>query len=172
MEGDSERCEVESCGFEWDTVDSAEVSRLILESSSAMADLISSAAGAALRPAPEVWSPVEYAGHVRDVLFNIRDRLVVAINEENPVCKGLFGAPRVELGLYQGDPPDVVARELVVAADLFARTWDRIPETFRDRTMVYAYPRLADRSLHWVAAQALHELEHHLEDVREGLAGS
>jgi hypothetical protein len=64
-----------------------------------------------------------------------------------------------------------VAEELRVAASLFARTWDRIPEIIRDRTMVYGWPRLADRSLHWVAAQALHEVEHHLSDIRAGLEG-
>jgi hypothetical protein len=167
-----ERCEIKSCGFEWDAVQSSEVGRRILESSRAIATLISTHTRSSVRPAPDVWSPVEYAGHVRDVLFNIRDRLVVAINEENPLCKGLFGTPRIELGLYKDDAPSVVAHELTVAADLFTRTWDRISMPLRDRTMIYGYPRLADRSLHWVAAQALHEVEHHLSDVRDGLVGS
>lgn len=166
----SESCEIAWCGFEWDTVKSSEIGQRVVDSSKTIADLIGSHASAALGPAPGVWSPVEYAGHVRDVLFNIRDRLIVAINEDNPLCKGLFGTSRIELGLYSGDTSDVVAQELVMAASLFARTWDRIPENLRDRTMVYGYPRLADRSLSWVAAQALHEVEHHREDVREGLA--
>ena len=93
------------------------------------------------------------------------------MNEDNPLCKGLFGTSRIELGLYKNDSPAVVAEELRVAASLFARTWDRIPEIIRDRTMVYGWPRLADRSLHWVAAQALHEVEHHLSDIRAGREG-
>ena len=167
-----EKCEKSSCGFEWNAVKSSDIAQRIITSSDAIADLITTQANTCTRKSPDVWSPIEYAGHVRDVLFNLRDRLVVAINEDNPLCKGLFGTPRIDLGLYSGDEPDVVAQELRVAASLFARTWDRIPEELRDRTMVYAYPRLTDRSLRWVAAQALHEVEHHLADVRDGLADS
>ncbi len=167
----SERCE-EGCGFEWNAVKSSDIAHRIITSADATADLIRMRENPCTRRSPDVWSPIEYAGHVRDVLFNLRDRLVVAINEDNPLCKGLFGTPRIDLGLYSGDEPDVVAEELRVAASLFARTWDRIPEELRDRTMVYGYPRLADRSLRWVAAQAVHEVEHHLADVRDGLADS
>lgn len=167
----NERCTEDFCGFEWDAVISSEVGQRIIKSAAEIANLISSNSVSNSRPTNEVWSPVEYAGHVRDVLFNIRDRLIVAINEDNPLCKGLFGTSRIELGLYKNDSPAVVAEELRVAASLFARTWDRIPETIRDRTMVYGWPRLADRRLHWVAAQALHEVEHHLYDIRAGLAG-
>ena len=104
-------------------------------------------------------------GHVRDVLLNLRDRLVVALNEDNPVCKGLYGTHRIDNGLYEGDTPEQVATEVLVAASLFGRTWERIPVDAHARTMVYGYPRLADRSLVWVAAQALHEVEHHRADI-------
>lgn len=172
MAVDTERCQIESCGFEWDAVNPPEIGQRILSASTAIAHRITDCIGSDVRKSPEVWSPVEYAGHVRDVLLNIRDRLVVALNEDNPLCKGLFGTPRIELGLYKDDSPGVVAQELMVAASLFVRTWERIPAGFRDRTMVYGYPRLADRSLCWVAAQALHEVEHHLADVEEGLSSS
>ena len=167
----SERCE-EGCDFEWSLVSSSDIAPRIIKSSAAIADLITAGANPHSRKSQNVWSPIEYAGHVRDVLFNLRDRLVVAINEDNPLCKGLFGTPRIDLGLYVGDEPYVVAEELRVAASLFARTWDRIPDVLRDRTMVYGYPRPADRSLRWVASQALHEVEHHFVDVRDGLVDS
>lgn len=167
----NERCTEDFCGFEWDAVISSEVGQRIIKSAAEIANLISTNSTSNARRTPEVWSPVEYTGHVRDVLFNIRDRLIVAINEDNPLCKGLFGTSRIELGLYKNDSPAVVVKELMVAASLFVRTWDRIPETIRDKTMVYGWPRLADRSLHWVAAQALHEVEHHLSDIRAGLEG-
>lgn len=167
----SERCE-EGCGFEWDAADPDEIGRRIRGRAADIANLIAGIPSANVRTSPEVWSPLEYAGHVRDVLLNLRDRLVVAINEDNPLCKGLFGTPRIELGLYRGDEPALVAQELTTAAALFARTWDRIPTNLRTRTMVYGYPRLADRSLTWVAAQALHEVEHHLADVKAGSGDS
>lgn len=167
----NERCE-EGCGFEWDAVDPDEIGRRITGRAAEISQLIVDNPSADARTTPEVWSPLEYAGHVRDVLLNLRDRLVVAINEDNPLCKGLYGTPRIELGLYQGDTPALVATELSTAAALFARTWDRIPSNLRIRTMVYGYPRVADRSLIWVAAQALHEVEHHLTDVKVGSGAS
>ncbi len=170
MASDHERCEIELCGFAWDEVDPSQIGRRIVRGADEIAELITSGLNADVRRSSEIWSPVEYAGHVRDVLLNIRDRLVVAVNEDNPLCKGLFGTPRIDLGLYVGDEPDVVAEELRVAASLFARTWDRIPDVLRDRTMVYGYPRVTNRNLRWVAAQALHEVEHHLSDIRVGLA--
>ena len=170
MASDHERCEIELCGFAWDEVDPSQIGRRIVRGADEIAELITSGLNADVRRSSEIWSPVEYAGHVRDVLLNIRDRLVVAVNEDNPLCKGLFGTPRIDLGLYVGDEPDVVAEELRLAASLFARTWDRIPDVLRDRTMVYGYPRVTNRNLRWVAAQALHEVEHHLSDIRVGLA--
>ena len=167
----SERCTEDFCGFEWDAVISSEVGQRVIKSAGEIADLISSNTTANSRQTSDVWSPVEYAGHVRDVLFNIRDRLIVAMNEDNPLCKGLFGTSRINFGLYKNDSPAEVAQEVRVAASLFARTWERIPSDVRERTMVYGWPRVADRSLHWVAAQALHEVEHHLSDIRAGLEG-
>jgi hypothetical protein len=153
-------------------IDPNEIGNRIRKGAADITHLIADGSRADIRSSPEVWSPLEYAGHVRDVLLNLRDRLVVALNEDNPLCKGLFGTPRIELGLYGGDSSALVAQELQTAASLFARTWERIPEDLRSRTMVYGYPRLADRSLTWVAAQALHEVEHHLEDVKAGLGAS
>ena len=172
MASDHECCEIESCGFAWDDVNPSEVGRRIIRGADEVAELITSGLNADVRRSSEIWSPMEYAGHVRDVLLNLRDRLVVAVNEDNPLCKGLFGTPRIEMGLYAGDTAAVVAEELKVVASLFVRTWDRIPDILRERTMVYGYPRVANRNLCWVAAQALHEVEHHLADVRAGLAES
>jgi hypothetical protein len=142
----------------------------VLTAGDAIATLLTEFPERASQHQPGVWSPVEYAGHVRDVLFNIRDRLIVALNEDNPLRKGMFGVSRVELGLYDGDEPEVVGAEVVMAASRFARTGEPIPQDLRPRTMVYGYPRAADRSLSWIAAQALHEVEHHLADIRVGIA--
>jgi hypothetical protein len=171
MTSEKERCE-EGCAFVWDVIDPNEIGNRIRNGAADIVQLIVVGSAADVRSSPDIWSPLEYAGHVRDVLFNLRDRLVVGLNEDNPLCKGLFGTPRIELGLYRGDSSALVAKELQTAASLFARTWERIPEDLRSRTMVYGYPRLNDRSLTWVAAQALHEVEHHLEDVKAGLGVS
>ena len=165
-----ERCEV--CGFAWDVIDPDEVAGGVREATSAMADvLVDHAAVAPERAAPDRWSPVEYGCHVRDVLGNVRDRIILALVEDNPTPHPMFGTPRVDLGLYARDLPAVTARDLVSAGDLFARTMECLPERAGRRTMFYGWPRAATRPVDWVAAQVLHECRHHLDDVRSDLGG-
>jgi hypothetical protein len=163
-----EHCEV--CGFAWDATDPAEVADGVRTATSATADLLVDHGARALeRYAPERWSPVGYGCHVRDVLYNLRDRIVLALVEDNPTPHPLFGTPRVDLGLYGRDTPAVTARDLVSAGDLFARTLECLPDGAGGRTMFYGWPRAAIRTVDWVAAQALHECRHHLDDVRADL---
>jgi hypothetical protein len=160
-----EACEV--CGFAWDAVEPTEVpGRVELGVEGLRSVLLDESANPTARPEPSVWSALEYAGHVRDVLFNLRDRLVLGAVEDNPVAKPLHGAPRIELGLYGLDTPEQVAADLAVAGSLFARTVRRLSPELLARPMFYPYPVAATRTVGWVAAQALHEVEHHLTDAR------
>lgn len=163
-----EHCE--TCGFAWDALAPGEVADGIRDAASALADLLVDHGPRALdRSAPERWSPLEYGCHVRDVLFNLRDRIVLALVEDDPHPHSMFGTPRVDLGLYGRDVPAVTARDLVAAGDLFARTLACLPEGAGRRTLFYPWPRAATRTVDWVAAQALHECRHHLDDVRVDL---
>jgi S-DNA-T family DNA segregation ATPase FtsK/SpoIIIE len=165
-----ERCEV--CGFAWDAIDPVEVPTGVRQATSALADLLVDHGPRALeRAEPARWSPVEYGCHVRDVLGNVRDRIVLALVEDDPTPHPMFGTARVDLGLYGRDVPEVTARDLVAAGDLSARTLECLPEGAGRRTLFYGWPRAATRPIDWVAAQALHECRHHLDDVRTDLAG-
>jgi len=165
-----ERCEV--CGFAWDEVASDEVPAGVRAAGAALGGLLVDHPEAAGRAtAAGRWSPLEYGCHVRDVLLNLRDRIVLALVADDPVPHPMAGTPRVELGLYARDEPATTARDLVVAADLFARTVECLPAGTGGRTMTYGWPTVASRSIDWVAAQALHECRHHLDDVRGDLPG-
>ena len=61
----------------------------------------------------------------------------------------------------------MVADELVIAADLFTRTFVALSPTQLARPIFYGWPREATRTLLWVGAQCVHEAEHHLADVVE-----
>ncbi len=163
-----ERCEV--CGFAWDAIVPDEIAPGVQNSTRAIADLlVDHEARAPVRASPDRWSPVEYGCHVRDVLLNVRDRIVLALVEDDPTPHPMFGTPRVDLGLYSRDVPGLTARDLVAAGDLFGRTLECLPEGAGRRTMFYGWPRAATRPIDWVAAQALHECRHHLDDVRSDL---
>lgn len=166
--GENERCDV--CGFVWADISSEECPSRIRSAGSAFAELLESDPQASIaRPSEGRWSANEYGCHVRDVLLNLRDRVVVGAVDDVPHPPGMNGTPRVEMGLYQGERPEVTAMELRMAADLFARTWERLPDDRRERMLVYGSPIGVPRNLTWVAAQAAHEAEHHLADARDGV---
>jgi hypothetical protein len=123
----------------------------------------------ARRREPAVWSALEYGGHVRDVLLHLRDRLVVGIVEDTPSFKPLYRDQRVDAGLYREDRPDVVAAELEVAADLFARTFALLDADQLARPVRYAYPTEQVRTVLWMGQQTVHEVEHHLADTTAAL---
>src|SRR5260221_12248067 len=78
---------------------------------------------------------------------------------------------RVELDGYAGQHLADVARQLGDAAQLFAHDLDRLSETDWDRTVIYTYPHRAERSLRWLAIHTIHEVRHHLLDVRRQIPG-
>lgn len=159
-----ERCDV--CGFVWDTTDAAELpERLRVAVAQAGKFLSHNGEIARLRTDPEVWSMTEYGCHMRDVLMNLRDRIVLGLVEDNPIPKSMFPTARVDLGLYDTDDPNRLADELRLTADLFSRTIGALTPTQLARPIHYGWPRPETRSLAWVAAQALHEIEHHTSDL-------
>jgi DNA segregation ATPase FtsK/SpoIIIE, S-DNA-T family len=162
-----ERCDV--CGYEWDAVSEAEIPSRLRATAAGFQQMLSSGdASLGERPAPAVWSVMEYCAHVRDVMFNVRDRIILGLAEDHPTPKPMYQDVRIENDLYREDTPSTMSTELGVAIHLMAKTVAALDAPRLDRTLVYGWPRPADRSLRWVAAQALHEAEHHLADARSG----
>lgn len=167
----AEACEV--CGFVWADVPEANVPARLRAAAAAFADVLrESGDAAAARPDADCWSALEYGGHVRDVLFNLRDRIVLGAVEDNPVPNALHGGPRVVMGLYALDTPAVVADEIAVGADLLARTWECMTPELRARPIFYGWPVATTRTVSWVGSQAVHEVEHHLADAGAAVSGA
>ena len=161
----TERCDV--CGFEWDTVTAGEIPKRLEEAADGFRLVLAgdqTALGS--RPAPDVWSAVEYGCHVRDVMLNLRDRIVLGLAEDNPKPHAMFTDVRIALGLYEDEQPARLAEEIAIAAALLGRTIAALDDEQLARPIFYGWPQSATRTLLWVAAQALHEAEHHLDDVR------
>ncbi|WNV87349.1 DinB family protein [Umezawaea sp. Da 62-37] len=120
----------------------------------------------AKRRQPDTWSPLEYACHLRDMLLVQRERVLAARRTDRPVCTPMGRDERVEHDGYGEQNPLDVARQLADAALLFTTVLDRLDPTTWSRTLVYSYPEPTERTLRWVAAHTLHEVRHHLLDIR------
>jgi DNA segregation ATPase FtsK/SpoIIIE, S-DNA-T family len=117
------------------------------------------------RRLPEEWSPLEYACHVRDVLLMQRDRLYVALVEDEPSFKPMYREERVAFDRYSTQSPSAVADQIIMSADLLAHAFDGLSEGQWARPLLYNFPVPARRDVEWVAHHTVHEMIHHLADI-------
>jgi S-DNA-T family DNA segregation ATPase FtsK/SpoIIIE len=122
------------------------------------------------RPAPGVWSPVEYGCHVRDVLLAQRERLLLALVENEPTFAPIYRDQRAGLARYGDEAPGQVAGEITFAADLLAWVLTGLGDPEWDRTCIYNFPEPSRRTVAWLAQHTLHEGEHHLLDIERGVS--
>jgi hypothetical protein len=138
---------------------------LVGESTTALADLLPGLAEEALRrrPRPGVWSPVEYACHVRDVLLTFAVRIHRGVREDRPVLDPMYADWRTERFGYAATRLDVLLVELASAAHGFADEVRAVPDDAWDRPVVRRPEE--ERTVRWLVRQAAHECVHHLADV-------
>lgn len=119
------------------------------------------------RPAPAVWSPVEYACHVRDVLRLFAERATLMLEQDDPVFVNWDQDETALAERYWEQDPATVGAEIVAAgqtaAAVFAGTsgpqWERPGR--RSNGSVFTVASLG--------IYFLHDLEHHVWDVRRAL---
>ena len=117
------------------------------------------------RPTPDVWSPLEYACHVRDMLRIQRDRVELIQREDDPT---LVPMGRDERGIedrYNEQQPGAVAGELLAAARSLSDVLDTLGRAGWRRTAWYTYPTTELRTVEWIGNHTVHELQHHGRDI-------
>jgi DNA segregation ATPase FtsK/SpoIIIE, S-DNA-T family len=127
-------------------------------------------ATATTRPAPGVWSVLEYTSHVRDVLLVQRERVVLAQVEERPSFARMYRDERVGLCAYSELSITSVLDQLDVAATLCAIAFGAVGPRSWPRTFVYNWPSATEHDLTWLGRHTVHEGVHHLMDVGRVLA--
>ncbi|MBO0702517.1 MAG: DinB family protein [Candidatus Dormibacteraeota bacterium] len=115
------------------------------------------------RPAPGVWSPIEYLCHVRDVYVSHLVRLYRSRTEEDPGVEPMFNDLRARRLHYDERDAGATLDELEAAVaglleesrrfqpDQWARTVHRLPGE--------------SRTARWLLRNAAHEGIHHLRDL-------
>jgi S-DNA-T family DNA segregation ATPase FtsK/SpoIIIE len=123
-------------------------------------------------PRPGVWSALEYACHVRDVLGAQRGRLLQAQAEDRPEAVSMDRDGRVARERYNEQDPAAVADELAAAAERLAAAFDTLPPSGWERVIVYHWPETAERDMVWLGRHTVHEGVHHLRDIDDVLAAA
>lgn len=152
------------CGFRAEDVDPRGVADLVRACLPRWQQVLARP-DAAARRRPDVWSDLEYACHVRDVLvlFAERLRLMLTADEgEARFANWDQDATAVEQRYAEQDPA-VVARELTAAGEHLAAAFDAVPAD--------AWGRVGLRSdgsvftVETFAQYFWHDVAHHLVDV-------
>ena len=150
------------CGFVAADVDPAEVGDRLRDNAERWPVVLRREA-VRTRPAPGVWSPLEYGCHVRDVHRTMLGRVRLMLEEEAPTFPNWDQDAAAVAGRYSEQEPTRVADELVSSAASAAATYDRVSGSDWDRQ------GLRSNGSHFTVASLaryhLHDVVHHLSDV-------
>lgn len=156
------------CGFDATQVGVADVPRLVRENATGWRQVLIRD-GVHERPAPEVWAPVEYACHVRDVFRLFDRRLRLMLDEDDPLFDNWDQDATAVEQRYDLANPVIVTGELTGAAEWIAASFETVPDDAWGRT-----GRRSDGAVFTVESFAryfIHDPIHHLHDVTASRPG-
>jgi DinB superfamily len=160
-----ERCD--ECGFDYDAVSAEDVAGRLRGLGPAYAEAVAAVPDVRRRPAPQVWSALEYACHVRDVLRLQAERLDLALRLDRPTFASMGRDQLPVTRRYNEQDPAVVLDELTAAAGALAATFESLDAAQLDRTGAYPWgDTTVIRSMRWLGRHTVHEGVHHLMDIR------
>lgn len=115
------------------------------------------------RPAPGVWSALEYGAHVRDVFRLFDERLRLMLDEDDPQFANWDQDATAVADRYDLQDPAVVSDELARAADVLAADYEAVADDAWDRRGRRSNgSRFTVRTL---GVYLLHDVLHHVHDV-------
>ncbi|MGL3806404.1 DinB family protein [Paeniglutamicibacter sp. R2-26] len=119
--------------------------------------------GAGTRPAPQVWSPLEYCAHVADMYEVMDRRMGLILGQDEPTFANWDqDEAAVRLG-YAAQSPRAVAERLQATAEAFAATLEGVgPEQLGRRGLRSNGSVFTAATL---ARYAWHDAVHHLHDL-------
>lgn len=152
----------QGCGFDASSVDRSAIADRILATTQRWQQALA-AADAARRPAPQVWSTLEYGAHVRDVHTLFARRAQLLLNEDDPEFENWDQDETALAARYWLADPAEVAEQLDAAATraagvfaaATAEEWQRTGR--RSNGSVF--------TLETLGRYYLHDVEHHRHDV-------
>jgi hypothetical protein len=152
------------CGADVGRLTAAAVAQLNRDCAASWAELLTTRSDVSDRPAPDVWSALEYGCHVRDVFRLFDERLGLMLTEDDPVFANWNPNETAEAERYDLEDPSVVALQLVDAANTIAARFDGLGPHELERP-----GRRSDGASFTIESFARYEIHdplHHLWDVQ------
>jgi hypothetical protein len=151
------------CGLDVHAIAVDAIPDMIRANATAWGDLLVNVPSVRARMAPQVWSPLEYGCHVRDVLRLYDARLMLMLIGDDPLFPNWDQDRTAVADRYGEQDPETVRDELLEAATRLADDLDRLNGPQWDRP-----GRRSDGAAFTVASFArylIHDPVHHLYDV-------
>ncbi|HZM78285.1 MAG TPA: DinB family protein [Candidatus Limnocylindrales bacterium] len=155
--------ECPECGFDARSIAKEEVAGLIRDNAESWREVFAERTDLRTRPRPDVWSPLEYGCHVRDV-FRLYDyRLKLMLTEADPTYPNWDqDASAIEENYPSQDPESVIV-ELRLAAEAIASSFAKVEGEQWERTGNRTDG--ARFTVDTFARYLVHDPIHHLYDV-------
>ena len=155
------RCD--QCGLSAGDIDAAALAERSFVAAEEWVQILRSSPAVSARPQPDVWSPLEYGAHVRDLYRLFDARLAQMLSEDTPTFTNWNQDETAIKERYGEQDPEVVADELEAAAQrLVARIQSLKPEQYRRRGI---RSDGAEFTVVTLIQYFLHDVIHHLWDV-------
>jgi DinB superfamily len=158
----------EECGCDYESLTRGEILAVVPDLAAEHSKLLGSVPATRLREHTRhgSWSPLEYGCHVRDVLIVQRDRLLLAQAEQTPRFDSMRRDERAVEDGYNEQDPLMVGAAIAVAAGELTSILAALDDAGWQRTGIYPWPLPEIRSVEWIGRRTVHELAHHLFDIR------
>jgi hypothetical protein len=118
------------------------------------------------RPAPGVWSALEYTAHVADILDAMADIIRAMRTRDHPTLSMFDQDERAVTARYNEQDPTQVLERLQANAERLAQELDQVDPQDWSRTAAFPF---GERDILTMARNAVHEGSHHLRDVERVL---
>ncbi|WP_114906000.1 DinB family protein [Ornithinimicrobium murale] len=99
------------CGFDASSVGAADLAELLPALAAPWKDVLAGA-DVEQRPEPATWSPLEYAGHVHEVLDLFAQRFELVLAQDDPTLPNWDQDVAAVEGDYASQDPEAIAREI------------------------------------------------------------
>lgn len=114
---------------------------------------------------PQVWSPLEYAAHVRDMCRLAGERVELMLAETDPTFSNWDQDGQAIINDYLNADKIFIAADLDRELEFAARAFDGVPASSWDRRGFRGDGKLF--TVESFASFVLHEVEHHLLDANQ-----